>query len=199
MKGNELVWRTLLDDAVVGKRRWQSLADLAFASGVPLTTTHLATRKLVEVGSLRPIGGSGLAVINVFKLATIFMANRSIGRDVLGKTSRNSLAEFEQNGHRVVLGGPDAAVHHLGGENLVAGFSESIAYIEPASLEKLELKPDGEISVLPLDKRAALEWDKFASVAQTLADLFASPGWQAAEFFDVMFGKFVPERDWEDS
>lgn len=47
-----------------------------------------------------------------------------------------------------------------------------------------------------MDKRAMKTWDGYSSVAQTYADLFATPGWQASEFRTALRERFVPAREW---
>lgn len=45
---------------------------------------------------------------------------------------------------------------------------------------------------------AARTWRSgYASIAQTYADLWASPGWQAAEFTRALKAKVFSEADWE--
>jgi len=87
VKGNELVWRTLLDAAIQGKKHWENLADLAFYSAVPLSTTHLATKKLSEIGAVKPLRGGGLSVVNPDKVATVLCAWRNLNKDRITSTT----------------------------------------------------------------------------------------------------------------
>lgn len=48
-----------------------------------------------------------------------------------------------------------------------------------------------------MDERAAKTWTGYSSVAQTYADLFATPGWQASEFRKALRDRFVRDREWE--
>lgn len=57
--------------------------------------------------------------------------------------------------------------------------------------------PGDEVTILRTDVRALRRWKDYASLAQTIADLFATPGWQAAEFRYAMPDRFIRERDWE--
>lgn len=197
LKANELVWRTLLDSAIAGTRYWQSLADLAFEAGVPLTTTHLATRKLSEIGAIAQYRAGGLSVVSPDKLATLLCAWRNLHKDTIAKTTRAAAQDYVSSGAPHALGGPDAAVHMLGGTNKVADYSQSILYI-PQAARKHSWPTGDEIRVLEMDERAALNWDGYSSFSQTYADLFATPGWQATEFRLALKAALLPERDWEE-
>lgn len=197
MKNNELVWRTIADEAFFGRLRWDNLADLAFKAGVPLTTTHLATQKLEDIGAILRYGSGGFSVANLEKVVTLLSAWRNLSRDSLKQTDRNSFAEALMR-EQVLLarGGADAAIFHLGG-NQVADVGDSLVYgrFSPAFLDSV---PDGEgVTLLPLDQRAEKDWDGFSSIAQTMADLFATSGWQAAEFRLALMDKFLPRKNWE--
>ncbi len=196
MKGNEVVWRTLADGAIDGHRRWDSIADLAFKSGVAGSTTHLALQKPIEIGAVRTHRSGGFSVVNPEKLLVLSCAWRNLPADVITKTSRAGLDVLRQQAGHVVLGGPDAAIFLLGGINTVADFSQQIAYAtDPAVYAPL---PAGEdVTVFKLDKRAAVEWCGHTSFTQTYIDLFATPGWQATEFRTALRDRFVRERDWD--
>lgn len=196
MKGNEIVWRTLLDEAIQGNRHWASLADVGFKASVPLSTTHLATKKLVEVGAIRPLSGGGLSVVSPSKIATILCAWRNVSKDVLLATTHDSLEKAVASGMHVATGGPAAAIHWLGG-NKIANYSNVIAYAAEVAATQFRWEVGREVLVLRMDPRAELDWDGFSSIAQTYADLFATPGWQASEFRLALKDKFLPDRDWE--
>lgn len=197
MKGNELVWRTLADKAIEGKRRWSNLSDLAFHSGVPITTTHLATRKLIDIGALSPFPSGGFSVVSPEKILTLLCAWRNLSKDAIGTTDRKTFLKLaKEKKLPVILGGPDAAIKLLGGKNKVADFSKGIVYVPPRLLKATELPIGDDLVIFGLDERAELDWDGYTSFAQTYADLFASPGWQSAEFFLALRDKFLKNRDW---
>jgi hypothetical protein len=74
-----------------------------------------------------------------------------------------------------------------------------LAYVEPAAVEGIDWPEGDEVRVLTMDPRAVKTWQGFSSPAQTYADLFASPGWQASEFRLALREKFVSDRDWDQS
>ncbi|WP_244893235.1 hypothetical protein [Agreia bicolorata] len=93
------------------------------------------------------------------------------------------------------LGGPDAANAILSGR-AIADFSEHIVYL-PDRPELRELPEGDEVRVLSMDKRAAKTWTGYSTPAQTYADLFATPGWQASEFRLALRDAFMREREWD--
>ena len=67
----------------------------------------------------------------------------------------------------------------------------------PASVNLTTLPAGKEVRVLSMDKRAAKTWNGFSSLAQTYADLFATPGWQASEFRKALRDSFLRDREWD--
>lgn len=197
MKSNELVWRTLLDGAIQGKKHWSGLADVAFMSSVPTSTTHLATKKLSDIGAIKPLRGGGISVVNPDKIATVLCAWRNIQKDTITWTTRDGFDIAVASGLHHALGGPEAAIYWLGGSNKVADFSKSIAYAKRSDAEGLILPEGDEVLLLEMDERAELDWDGYSTIAQTYADLFATPGWQASEFRLALKDRYLRERNWE--
>ncbi len=196
MKGNELVWRALADRALEGQRTWQNVADLAYEAGVPSTTAYLALERLESNGTVDRYSRGGLAVISIDKLLTMLCAWRNLERDTLAWTSRDAIAPLlDATRGPSALGGPDAANALLNGR-AVADFREYIVYL-PASADLAGLPAGTEVRVLSMDKRAARTWNGYSSLAQTYADLFATPGWQASEFRKALRDRFVREREWD--
>ncbi|WP_417564463.1 hypothetical protein [Microbacterium sp.] len=196
MKGNELVWRALADRALDGDRTWKNVADLAFAAGVPTTTAYLALERLESNGTIDRYRRGGLAVVSIDKLLTMLCAWRNLAGDTLAWTTRdgiNPLLESTQGPY--ALGGPDAAKALLRGR-AVADFQEHIVYL-PSSVDLTELPTGTEVRVLSMDKRAAKIWAGHSSLAQTYADLFATPGWQASEFRKALRDHFIQDREWD--
>lgn len=196
MKGNELVWRSLADRALEGRRAWKSVADLAFDAGVPTTTAYLALERLESNGTIDRYSRGGLAVVSIDKLLTMLCAWRNLGRDTLAWTTREAISPLLDSVKvSYALGGPDAANAHLKGR-AVADFSEHIVYLPP-TVDVSELPPGEEVRVLTMDKRAVKTWDGYSSPAQTYADLFATPGWQASEFRKALRDSFIRNREWD--
>lgn len=196
MKGNELVWRTLADAALDGRRTWTNVADLAYEAGVPGTTAYLALERLENNGSVDRYRRGGLAVISVEKVVTMLCAWRNLAKDTLAWTTLEAIApHLRSEIGPYALGGPDAAHAHLRGRS-VADFSEHIVYL-PSTHDLTDLPPGDEVRVLAMDKRAVKTWDGYSSLAQTYADLFATPGWQASEYRHALRETFIREREWD--
>lgn len=196
MKGNELVWRVLADRALQGDRTWRSVGDLAFESGVPSSTAYLALERLEGNGAIDRYSRGGLSVVSIDKLLTMLCAWRNLDRDTIVKTTREAIEPYLNTARGpYALGGPDAANAHLVGR-AVSDFHEHVVYM-PLTPDLRELPAGDEVRVLVMDKRAAKIWDGYSSLAQTYADLFATPGWQASEFRNALRESFLHNREWD--
>jgi hypothetical protein len=196
VKGNELVWRVLADRALEGQRTWRKVADLAYEAGVPSTTAYLALERLESNGTIDRYSRGGLAVVSIDKVLTMLCAWRNLERDTLAWTTREGIGPLlDSDKGPYALGGPDAANALLNGR-AVADFREHLVYLT-ASADLAALPAGREVRVLSMDKRAAKTWNGYSSLAQTYADLFATPGWQASEFRKALRDNFVQEREWD--
>ncbi|WP_314506027.1 hypothetical protein [uncultured Microbacterium sp.] len=96
----------------------------------------------------------------------------------------------------VAFGGMDAAVQWLGGVNTIADRGVRLIYADTDAAQGLA--EGDEVRVVSPDLVAARAWRHgFASVAQTYADLFAMPGWQASEFRVALQSRLFNRADWE--
>jgi hypothetical protein len=203
MKGNELVWRSLADHALKGERTWSNVGDLAYDAGVPPTTAYLALGRLEGNGTIDRYRPGGFSVVSIEKLLTMLCAWRNLDRDTVIRTTREAIEPFLNSARGpYALGGPDAANVLLGG-HAVSSFREHIIYLPGtgevrAELAQLTPEPEGDVRVLALDRRAMKVWDGYSTLAQTYADLFATPGWQASEFRSALREKFVRTREWDE-
>lgn len=198
MKGNELVWRTLADSALHGQRRWNSVGELADAAGVPSRTGYLALEKLIEIGAVERRSPSGIAVTNPEKVLTLLAAWRNLGRDTLAITTLEAVQPLMDTSQRpYAIGGADAAIRYLDGWNNISSKGMRLVYLPSAPVVD-ELPPGEEVTVLVMDKRAQRTWqDGYTSVAQTYADLFALPGWEAEEFRRALWAEYFSSPDWD--
>lgn len=198
MKNVEIVWRTLADAALEGRRDWSSLGAIADAASVAPSTTHQALGRLLDIGAVRANSRRGYTVVSPQKLLEAFAAHRNLRADTMVSTTLSAARGFlDDDEVDYALGGSTAAVHHLDGRNTVADLGRRIVYTtQPVSQTDF---PDGdEVIILNEDPLAARTWRSgYASLAQTYADLWASPGWQAAEFIRALKAKLFAEADWE--
>ena len=198
MKNVEIVWRTLADAALGGQRDWNSTGDIADAASVAPSTTHQALGRLVDIGAIRPNSRRGYTVVSPEKLLEAFAAHRNLRADTMATTTlpaaQSLLDDVEVT---YALSGSTAAVHYLGGRNTVADLGRRIVYTTRA-LSQSDFPAGDEVIILSQDPLAARTWKSgYASLAQTSADLWASPGWQAAEFTRALKAKLFSEADWE--
>lgn len=216
VKKNELVWRELIDTALMhGRRRWDNIDDLAFRCGVAPATASYALRRLIEIGAIQQ-HYAGFTVVNPEKVLTLSCASRSIMNDALAVVTlsfdelQRVLASFPNDGF--IDGGAAAAVQLLGGTNTVSDYSEHLYYLRDdhtaVAVDDMLGRMDaprhtgygrnrGNVTFLPTDPRAARTWQGHSSLAQTYVDLFATPGWQASEFRLALREKFLARRDWD--
>jgi hypothetical protein len=95
------------------------------------------------------------------------------------------------------LSGTSAAVHHLGGQNTVADLGQRLLY-KTHDIFQRDFPESDEVIILKQDPLAARTWRSgHASLAQTFEDLWASPGWQSAEFLRAPKTKLFAQADWE--
>jgi DNA-binding transcriptional regulator YhcF (GntR family) len=198
MKNVEIVWRTLADAALDGQRDWNSIGDIANASSVAPSTTHQALGRLVDIGAVRPNSRRGYTVVSPEKLLEAFAAHRNLRADTMVSTTLPAAQAFLDDVEvEYALSGSTAAVHYLGGRNTVADLGRRIVYTT-RTLSQATFPTGGDVIILTEDPLAERTWKSgYASVAQTYADLWASPGWQAAEFTRALKAKLFTDADWE--
>jgi hypothetical protein len=207
MKSTEIVHRTLADAAMQGDRRWGSLADLAHASRCSVGNAFKATRHLVEIGAIATLSRGGLSVLDPERVVAVLAAERRLASDTVTLVPRSAVPDLLGRMPLYALGGTDAAIHHLGGRNTVADRGQRIVYIpEKDAVEvqqldpRLELGDEEAVRVVVMDEVAQRAWSSgYTSFAQTYADLFAQPGWQAAEFRRALWRSAFDVDDWSQS
>ncbi|HEY8309856.1 MAG TPA: hypothetical protein VIG47_04835 [Gemmatimonadaceae bacterium] len=198
MKGNELVWRTLADAALNDRRRWKNVGEIADSAGVASRTGYLALEKLIEIGAVERRSPSGIAVTNPEKVLTVLAAWRNLGRDRIATTSLDAVRPLLDISRRpYAIGGPDAAIQYLDSWNNVSSRGKRLVYL-PSDAVVSELPKGEEVIVLAMDKRAQRDWRSgYSSLAQTYADLFALPGWEAEEFRRALWSRHFSAPDWD--
>lgn len=198
VKNVEIVWRTLTDAALDGRRDWNSISDIANAASVAPSTTHQALGRLVDIGAIRPNSRRGYTVVSPEKLLEAFAAHRNLRADTMASTTLTAGQEFIDDVEvDYALSGSSAAVHYLGGRNTVSDLGRRIVYTT-RELSQGDFPEGDEVIILTQDPLAARIWKPgYASLAQTYADLWASPGWQAAEFTRALKAKLFSDADWE--
>lgn len=198
MKNVEIVWRTLADAALDGQRDWGSIGEIADAASVAPSTTYQALGRLVDIGAVRANSRRGCTVVSPEKLLEAFAAHRNLRADTMVSTTLPAAQAFLDDADvDYALSGSIAAVHYLGGRNRVADLGRRIVYTR-RELTQDDFSEGDEAIILTQDPVAARTWRSgYASLAQTYADLWASPGWQAAEFTRALKTRLFADADWE--
>lgn len=190
----DLVLRALVDVALAGRRSWRSVGDLAHEAGVGEKLAYKVTARVAEIGAITRHRGGGFSITDPERLLMLLSSRRTLSaaRRTELQAAQALLTELDI----YALGGTRAAVHHLGGTNTIAAHAPAILYVpEGTDLEDL---PDGDGAlVLMADTRSLRSWaDGHTSRAQTYADLFAQPGWQASEFRRALWREWFAVDDW---
>lgn len=198
MKNVEIVWRTIADAALDGKREWNSIGDIADASSVAPSTTHQSLGRLLDIGAVRANARRGYAVVSPEKLLEALAAQRNLKADTMVSTTLPAAqALLDDPEVDYAVSGSSAAVHYLGGRNTVADLGRRIVYTTRA-LTQADFPEGDDVIILTEDPVAARSWRSgYASLAQTYADLWASPGWQSAEFLRALKARLLADADWE--
>lgn len=138
----------------------------------------------------------GLTVLSPEKLLIQLSAYRSLVQDTIAITTPNCINELlARDPGSVTIGGADAAVHWLGG-NTVASIGTRLVYVDADA--PIEFPAGDAVRVVVRDGVGRRSWSSgYTSLAQTYADLFAQPGWQATEFRRALHNRLFSDADWD--
>lgn len=196
MKHTDAVWRTLVDNALAGRREWSSAAELAWEAGVGQQLAYKALTKPSEIGAVtrhRPPAG-GFSVTDPERVLMLFSASRTLREARM--TTLEAAQQLTEDLAEYGIGGTRAAVHHLGGQNTIADHAPAIVYA-PTGTDVAGLPEGKGALVVSIDSATLRGWsDGYASPAQTYADLFAQAGWQASEFRRALWRMWFSTDDW---
>lgn len=194
MRATDAVWRTLADAALSGRRTWNNVGDLAWEAGVGEKLAYKALLRPTEIGAVTKHPGGGFSVTDPERVLTLFAAARSLS--TARKTSVTAAQALLSNVSAYCIGGTRAVAHFLDGGTTIADHAAAIVYV--ATDTNLDHLPLGdEAFVLTIDSTVLQKWSNgFTSPAQTYADLFAQPGWQASEFRRALWRSWFSVDDW---
>jgi len=193
MRATDAVWRTLGDAALSGRREWKSTGDLSWEAGVGEKLAYQALRRPVSIGAVTRYPGGGFSVTDPERMVTLLAAARSF--TPTRPTSLEAAQELVEALPAYAIGGTRAAAHHLGG-NRIADHATAITYV-PSNTDLTSLPHGYGALVFTIDPHTLATWnDGYTSKAQTYADLFAQPGWQASEFRRALWRAWFAVDDW---
>lgn len=200
MKGNELVWRTVADFAFQDRREWNNVDDLAHRAGVPSSSAAFALKRLTAIGAVEKRARGGFFTVNPEKVLIVLAAWRNLEHDTIARTTSEAAAHYLGGlSGPVIVGGAEAAIFHIDpqGMNTVADIGLRVVYVPPPA-SPTTLPHGDDVLLLVLDKAAERDWwQGYTSRAQTYADLFALPGWQAEEFRRALHRSMFEGADWD--
>ncbi|MGD8195251.1 hypothetical protein ACEXQB_012250 [Herbiconiux sp. P18] len=180
---------------------------MAHASRCSVGNAFKATRHLVDIGAVSTLSRGGLSVLDPERVVAVLAAERRLANDTVAMVSRSSMPDLLGSLPLYALGGTDAAIHHLGGRNTIADRGQRLLYIPEKDADKVQphdadpdLGDEETVRIVVMDEVAQRAWASgYASFAQTYADLFSQPGWQAAEFRRALWRTAFEVDDWSQS
>ncbi len=194
LRETDAVWRVLVDAALDGRRAWKNTGDLAWEAGVGEKLAYKALTRPIQIGAVTRHPAGGFSVTDPERVLTLFAAARSLRAAT--RTQFDAAQKLAADTEKYAIGGTRAAVQHLGGLNTIADHAPAILYL-PMSVALDDLPPGEEALVLAVESKTLDEWRSgFTSAAQTYADLFAQPGWQASEFRRALWRAWFSVDDW---
>jgi len=194
MRETDAVWRTLADAALAGRREWRNTGDLAWGAGVGEKLAYKALARPVAIGAVTRHPGGGFSTTDPERITMLLAAARSLRE--AHRTRLEAAQDLVAQAPEYALGGTRAAAHHLGGRNATADHAPAIVYV-PSGIDINALPRGEDALVFTASSHTLSTWsDGFTSPAQTYADLFAQPGWQASEFRRALWRKWFTVDDW---
>ena len=194
MRETDAVWRTLVDASLEGRRQWKNAGDLAWEAGVGEKITYKALSRPTAIGAVTKHPGGGFSVSDPERVLMLLAAARTLVDACRTEfvAAQNLIARAPE----YAIGGTRAAAHHLGGRNVIADHGIAMVYV-PSNMDLSALPRGEDALVITVDQHTLSRWnDGFTSAAQTYADLFAQPGWQASEFRRALWREWFAIDDW---
>lgn len=196
----EIIWRHLLARSSEGHRRYASVTALAKELELPVSTTHQALGRPVEIGAVTIDAVAGLRVLDPVRLLTLYCAHRHLKRDVMVRVQVDGSAEeverLVSDAPGVIVGGFTALIARTTGVNRVADYDTVLVYADATVLEALPLDANGSVEVVVARPDRWLgRYGRFTPGGQAYADVFNLRGWQAARFIHEIDPRTVVDGD----
>jgi len=183
----EIIWRHLLARTSAGHRRYASVTALAKELDLPVSTTHQALGRPVEIGALTISAVAGLRVLDPVRLLTLYCAHRHLERDVVVRARVDAPVEDAERlvskESDVILGGFAALIAHTTGVNRIADYNTVLVYADADVVDALPLASDGPCELIVARPDPWLKiYGSLTPAAQAYADVFNLRDWQASRF-----------------
>lgn len=194
MRSTDKVLRALADAALVDRRSWSSVGALAREAGVGDKLAYKALGRPAEIGAVTKHRGGGFSVTDPERILALFSARRSLAG--ARNTTVSAVQSLLPTVSQYAIGGTRAAAYRLGGDATIADHAPAIGHVS-TDINTDELPVGEGALVCTADARTLHSWaDGYTSSAQTYADLFAQPGWQASEFRRALWRQWFAVDDW---
>ncbi len=193
MKGNELVYREILYQAMEKKNRVLSQAQIARALNCSLSTVNRAVKHLEKMGSVE-IRKRSLHILDIRKILLYWASVRNLQKDIIYATRvERPLVEIEKLMPNCIVFGAYSA-YKFAFDDVPADYSEVYVYGDE-SLKKRFPLAKGPPNLFVLKKDEQIEkYGKKTTLANTFVDLWNLREWYAKEFiksFEVKLGRIL--------
>lgn len=183
----EIIWRHLLAGTAEGRRRYASVTALAKELNLPVSTTHQALERPVEIGAVTIAAVAGLRILDPVRLLTLYCSHRRLERDVVVRVRVDAPAEETERlvskEPGVILGGFAALIAHTTGVNRIADYNTVLVYADGAVVEALPLDQEGQCELIVARPDQWLKnYGSLTPAGQAYADVFNLRDWQASRF-----------------
>jgi hypothetical protein len=187
MKEYYRVLRYLADRALdPAGRTWASVDAVTAAVNAPRSTVGRVMRHLKSIGAADRLPGSGaFEICAPERVVDLYKARWNRSQHFLGYAPEATIARLISD-RRAVWGGCRAGTYHLDGVP-AAGFSELTAYLGTIDDVTLNNKQFANCVTVYWWGSDRIPGTGYASLTQTIAELFATPGWQADEFYRSLY------------
>jgi hypothetical protein len=187
MKEYDRVLRYLADRALhPAGRTWDSVDAVTAAVNAPRATVGRVMQHLESIGAADRLPGSGaFEICAPERVVDLYKARWNRSQHFLGYAPEAAVTKLVSN-HKAVWGGCRAGTYHLNGIP-AAGFSELTAYLSSADDTTLNDEPFANCVTVYWWGPETIPGTGYASLTQTVAELFATPGWQADEFYRSLY------------
>jgi len=196
----EIIWRHLLAGTAQGRRRYASATALARELDLPVSTTHQALERPVEIGAVTIGAVTGLRVLDPVRLLTLYCARRRLEDEIVTRVRVHvPVEEVERLVARepgVIVGGFAALIAHTTGVNRVADYNTVVVYADAGVVDALPLASDGPCEVVVARPDPWLKnYGQLTPGCQAYADIFNLREWQASRFIHEIDPRDVVEGD----
>lgn len=174
----------------VDDRMFDSIDTLAGRTTLSRSTVGRAVQHFCDVGAAEwTVGTKVLKLCSKHRAVDIYKTTWSRKQSLVGHITEAAASKLAGSGD-AVWGGMRAAIEHMDGFVPSSPHTASIYVTDPAVIAALD---EGVIPVYRWVTDSLPEGG-YATVAQTLTELFNTPGWVAGDFYQALWDRCVSEK-----